>query len=379
MKKIALFSDIHGNKEALDVILSDIKKDKFDDIICLGDVISIGPSSNACLDEIRNSNIKMLLGNHEYYILMSEEELNKKLNEEAMAHEKYIQESLSKENIEYIKKSAIKYEFVEHGKLFTFSHFFLKEGYPFFPVTCVAIDNLKSTIEKYEGDYFFFGHEHRSFEATDSEKNLYCIGSSGCNNGNITFYTTIEIDKNIVKVKKNYLKYDREKFEKSIIDKNYPERNNNAKILFGIYQELPPLIKEKSCGAVVYKKDISELKFLIIKQEKGHFTFPKGHVEKDETEEETAIREIKEETGIDVILDKDFRKVSTYFPEPNIIKDVIFFVAESKSGFEIPQKTEVEKIMWLDLHEAIAILTYNRDKEILNDAYNYLESKIETI
>ena len=52
--------------------------------------------------------------------------------------------------------------------------------------------------------------------------------------------------------------------------------------------------KEKSCGAVVYKKEHDNLYYLIIKQSKGHVAFPKGHVEGNETNEETAIREIKE-------------------------------------------------------------------------------------
>ena len=42
--KVAIFSDIHGNLEALEAILEDIKKNQFDEVICLGDVIGIGPS-----------------------------------------------------------------------------------------------------------------------------------------------------------------------------------------------------------------------------------------------------------------------------------------------------------------------------------------------
>ena len=50
--------------------------------------------------------------------------------------------------------------------------------------------------------------------------------------------------------------------------------------------------REKSCGCIIINKN----KVLLIKQTKGHWGFPKGHVEKDETEIETAIREVKEET-----------------------------------------------------------------------------------
>jgi ADP-ribose pyrophosphatase YjhB (NUDIX family) len=55
-------------------------------------------------------------------------------------------------------------------------------------------------------------------------------------------------------------------------------------------------IEEKSCGCII----IENRKVLLIKQTSGIWGFPKGHVEHDETEEETAKREVKEETNIDV-------------------------------------------------------------------------------
>lgn len=65
--KIAVFTDIHGNYEALKSIIEDIKKLKIDSIICLGDTIGIGPNSKECLDLIIENNITMILGNHELY------------------------------------------------------------------------------------------------------------------------------------------------------------------------------------------------------------------------------------------------------------------------------------------------------------------------
>ena len=69
VKKIAVFTDIHGNYEALKSIVGDIKKDNFDEVICLGDLTGIGPSPKECLDLVRKENIKLLLGNHELYQL----------------------------------------------------------------------------------------------------------------------------------------------------------------------------------------------------------------------------------------------------------------------------------------------------------------------
>lgn len=73
---------------------------------------------------------------------------------------------------------------------------------------------------------------------------------------------------------------------------------------------------EKSCGAIVYRKHHGNTEILLIKHiNSGHWSFPKGHVEQGETEVETALREIKEETSLDVLIDPTFRETVTYFPE----------------------------------------------------------------
>ena len=67
MKKIAIFSDIHGNLQALKSIIEDIDKENFDEVICLGDIVGVGPNPKECLDLIMDSKIKMVKGNHEIY------------------------------------------------------------------------------------------------------------------------------------------------------------------------------------------------------------------------------------------------------------------------------------------------------------------------
>lgn len=72
---------------------------------------------------------------------------------------------------------------------------------------------------------------------------------------------------------------------------------------------------EKSCGAIVYRKSHGNTEILLIKHiNSGHWSFPKGHMETGETEVETAVREIKEETSIDVMIDPRFGKPSPIFP-----------------------------------------------------------------
>ena len=118
---------------------------------------------------------------------------------------------------------------------------------------------------------------------------------------------------------------------------------------------------EKSCGAVVFDED----KVLVIQQVKGHWGFPKGHVEPGETEVETAKREIKEETNLDVEINDKYRYVEHYSPEEGIEKDVVFFIAEKTGGEIKVQEEEVLSTEWLLPKDALERVTYDSSKRIL--------------
>ena len=126
---------------------------------------------------------------------------------------------------------------------------------------------------------------------------------------------------------------------------------------------------EKSCGAIVYRKHHGNIELLLIQNQNcSHWSFPKGHVEKGETEEETAIREIKEETGIDVILDTSFRKVVTYAPKKEITKDVIYFLAKATTYDYTPREDEIAKIKWVEINHAGEILSYDNIRQLVSQA-----------
>lgn len=134
-------------------------------------------------------------------------------------------------------------------------------------------------------------------------------------------------------------------------------------------------MKDKSCGAVVYKKENNILYFLLVYQSNGNYSFPKGHVEGLETEEETAIREIKEETNIDVNLDTNFREVTTYFLEKKgVYKDVVFFVGTPKSNDLRSQEGEIEECSWNTYDEVLKKLQYKNMEEIFLKAYDYIKN-----
>jgi len=128
--------------------------------------------------------------------------------------------------------------------------------------------------------------------------------------------------------------------------------------------------KEKSCGIVVFYND----KVLLVKHNAGHYGFPKGHVEGNESEHETAIREVKEETNIDANIIDGFREYITYSPKENIIKDVIYFIGKAKSYELRNQESEVSNCLFLPVDEAMKLITFENEKDILNKAIAFKRS-----
>ena len=130
---------------------------------------------------------------------------------------------------------------------------------------------------------------------------------------------------------------------------------------------------EKSCGAVVYRRTECGILILVEWMRKGHVSLPKGHVEPGETERETALREIREETALRVELDEGFRRTVTYSPREGVSKDVVFFAAEYRGGTIHPQPEEVVMARFLPPEEAEAAMTFDSDRETIRAALAYLE------
>lgn len=233
MKKIAIFSDIHGNLQALNSIVEDIDKDNFDEVIFLGDVVGAGPNPKECLDILMDSNIKVVKGNHEIY--QTDYDLsNNLLSLNEIEHRNWIHDQLNEEEIKYLKNLPMEYEELIYGKLFNFSHFFLNNSKNYFESLNILGDKrVFNTFRKIENDYMFIGHSHSPFQINNTSL-LTCVGSSGCRKNNSTFYTILEVDSNDVRITKKEIVYDRKAFEKEIKNKDYPDRERVADIFFGI-------------------------------------------------------------------------------------------------------------------------------------------------
>ncbi len=136
---------------------------------------------------------------------------------------------------------------------------------------------------------------------------------------------------------------------------------------------------ETSCGAVVFCQTDSGIKYLLVRERSGFWVFPKGHMEDGESERETALREIKEETGLDVTFIDGFRATDEHSlareGRPNTIKQTIYFLAKYEAQKPIPQESEISEIALMDFEEAMAAFQLEGFKRVLAQAEEFLKQK----
>ncbi|MCK5450713.1 MAG: NUDIX hydrolase [Candidatus Omnitrophica bacterium] len=127
--------------------------------------------------------------------------------------------------------------------------------------------------------------------------------------------------------------------------------------------------QQYAAGGVVVKKDEGYFKVLLIKDSYGYWIWPKGHMETDETPEETAVREISEETGLkDIKVIKELGKQQYLFTVQNrkIFKTVHLFLVEELSEENIiAQIEEIKDVRWFSPKEAVEIIGYEGSNVLL--------------
>ena len=127
---------------------------------------------------------------------------------------------------------------------------------------------------------------------------------------------------------------------------------------------------EKSCGCII----VNDEKILLVEQvNSGTYNFPKGHMNPGETEIETAIREVKEETNLDVIINDQLRFPLSYVQKGTINKEVVYYVASITNINDLkPQIKEINKMLWVNIDKVYDTLTFDNLKNIWKDVLDVL-------
>lgn len=143
--------------------------------------------------------------------------------------------------------------------------------------------------------------------------------------------------------------------------------------------------REYSAGGVVFKKDDGKVYWLITQPNsddehwrQGRWQLPKGWIDEGETGQLAAIREVKEEGGVKAEIVEKIDRINLFFydeKKQKVLKNVVFFLMEYRSGSEKDHDQEVDKAVWLPYQEAYESLTFRSEKGILAKARAILEEK----
>ena len=130
---------------------------------------------------------------------------------------------------------------------------------------------------------------------------------------------------------------------------------------------------EKSCGGILYTVMGGVRYYLLVRNRSGYYGFPKGHVENTETEEETARREILEETGLtDVTLVEGFTRTNRYQCKAHTQKQVTLFLGYFPPTAKIAPSMEIREYKLVPYEEALNTIGHENDKQILRETEAFL-------
>lgn len=136
-------------------------------------------------------------------------------------------------------------------------------------------------------------------------------------------------------------------------------------------------VREYSCGVILFNE---KLEVLLLRHLAGHWAFSKGHIEpQDKTREETALRELQEETGLNAKILGDDTWVSRYYPNSGVLKEVTYYLGILDGGTDPEvQESEITAIEWLSYEDALERLSHKENQEILRSAWRaFLDIRIQ--
>ncbi len=130
---------------------------------------------------------------------------------------------------------------------------------------------------------------------------------------------------------------------------------------------------EKSCGAVLYTIRDGIRLFWLVQNVGGHIGFPKGHMEPGETETDTALRELREETGREAVLDTRFRTSIRYLLPNGTPKETVLFLARFDGDGSAKPAAEISEAWLEDAETAQTRLSYGAERDVLVQAITWLD------
>ena len=128
---------------------------------------------------------------------------------------------------------------------------------------------------------------------------------------------------------------------------------------------------------MVFTRRNGEILYVVVQEASGAYSFPKGHVEGNETEMQTAAREIREETGVSPVFVPGFRETDEYdlAEKPGTHKQVVYFLSEFGDEALIPRQGDIRKILFLPYADAMRCFQSEGTQRVLAAAQAFLSKE----
>lgn len=132
-----------------------------------------------------------------------------------------------------------------------------------------------------------------------------------------------------------------------------------------------------SAGFIIFRVREGKVEYLLLLNSKGHWDFPKGHVEGSERLIEAAKRETEEEAGIkDLEIIPLFHETIRYWYIENgekVSKEVHFFLAKVKEDVKVKISLEHKDYRWLSFGDAMKLIKFKEQRDVFNKAHKYVK------
>ena len=137
-----------------------------------------------------------------------------------------------------------------------------------------------------------------------------------------------------------------------------------------------------SAGGVVHRVIDGRIQVVLAHRRRPPlWALPKGTPDSGETIEETAIRETREETGIEVEIERPLSSITYFFVRGStrFHKTVHFFLMRAVGGSTDAHDAEFDEVRWMDLHEALAVMTHATERSVVEEAAAIIASGADTV
>ncbi|OGX61803.1 MAG: hypothetical protein A2189_09490 [Paenibacillus sp. RIFOXYA1_FULL_44_5] len=236
MRTIAIITDIHGNRPALQSVWDDLDTRGVDHIYCLGDLVAIGPDSNEILEMITaRSSITTIAGNHEQAVLAAYDGIAPpKGHHQERKHHEWIASRLNPLYVPFLRELPPKWEEVIEGHSFLFTHYHMDGQQELLPIDKnPSAEKLDQIYQGIHVDAVCFGHHHviHHFHSASIYINP---GSLGCNSHPLARYAVLQISEAGIEVEYLAIPYERQEFIESYEALQLPDWNFILKAFHGV-------------------------------------------------------------------------------------------------------------------------------------------------